>query len=319
MKKILSSVLVLSMVAVMLLGLVGCGDTTVDNPPVENPPVETPVEPDNSGTETPVEPPVETPEEVVVTIDDIVHTMMDTFGEYYIPTMPLDADMFNMQLGIDNAKASEYYSEFYAAMPMISVQADRLYIVKTSDTNKMAETFKAYMDIQIEDGHQYPSNLSKLQNYVITTQGDYVILFILGGYTDETPAVTEGMTEEQIATEQEKINVAYYEAQNEKALAALENLFANGYVAPVEDTTEPSVEDTTEPSTEGDVTTPVEGDTTSTDETVSDVVDAVVDATEKVVDAIEDVVNSDTTGAGENSEAPSGETGSASSENTNNQ
>ena len=37
MKKILSSVLILSLVAVMLVGLVGCGDKTVDNPPVENP------------------------------------------------------------------------------------------------------------------------------------------------------------------------------------------------------------------------------------------------------------------------------------------
>lgn len=312
MKKILSSILVLSMVAVMLLGLVGCGDTTVENPPVENPPVETPVEPP---VENPVEPPVEIPEEVVVSIDDIVHTMMDTFGEYYTPTMPLDADMFNMQLGIDNAKASEYYSEFYAAMPMISFQADRLYIVKTSDVNKMSETFKAYMEIQIEDAHMYPANKSKLENYVITTQGDYVILFILGGYTDETPSVTEGLTEEQLAAEQERINVAYYVAQNEKALAALENLFENGYIGATEDTTEPSVD--------GEVTTPVEGETTNettpTDETVSDAVDAVVDAAEKVADAIENVVNSDTTGAGETSEAPSAETGSASSDSTNNQ
>ena len=315
MKKILSSILVLSMVAVMLLGLVGCGDTTVDNPPVENPPVETPVEPP---VENPVEPPVETPEEVVVTIDDIVHTMMDTFGNNYIPTMPLDADMFNMQLGIDNAKASEYYSEFYAGVPMMGTHVDKLFIVKTTDSNKMSETFAAYMKSQIEDTMQYPMNVSKLENYVITTQGDYVILFILGGYTDETPSVTEGLTEEQLAAEQERINVAYYVAQNEKALAALENLFENGYIGATEDTTEPPVEETTEPSTEGDVTTHVEGETT-TDETVSDVVDAVVDATEKVADAIEDVVNSDTTGTGETSEAPSAETGSASSDSTNNQ
>lgn len=309
MKKILSSVLVLSMVAVMLLGLVGCGDTTVENPPVENPPVETPVEPP---VETPVEPPVETPEEVVVTIDDIVHTMMDTFGEYYLPTMPLDADMFNMQLGIDNAKASEYYSEFYAAMPMIGFHADKLYIVKTSDVNKMSDTFKAYMDIQIEDAHQYPSNLSKVQNYVITTQGDYVILFILGGYTDETPSVTEGLTEEQIAAEQEKINVAYYQEQNEKALDALEKLFAEGYKAPAET----PVEDNTEAYVEGEVTTP-------TDETVSDavndLVDAVVDAAEKVADTVADTVAEGSTATGENAEAPSGETGSASSDSANKQ
>ncbi len=303
MKKVVSSVLMLSIVAAMLLGLVGCGDKTVENPPVDTPPVvETPVEP-------PVDtPPVEDPVEIVVSTDDIVNTMMNTFGEYYLPTMPLDAEMFNMQLGIEADKASEYYSEFYAGMPMIGFHADRLFVAKTNDVNKMTEVFKNYMDIQIEDGHQYPSNLSKLENYVITTQGDYVILFILGGYTDEVPTVTEGKTEEQIAAEQEAINVAYYKAQNEKALNALTDLFANGYTAPVVDETTTPVEGET---VTDETTTPVEG------ETVTDESAAPVEGETTPVEG--EVANEGSTATGENAEAPSGESGAGSSDTTNNQ
>ena len=288
----------LSMVTAMLCGLVGCGNTTT-NKPVETPPaVETPVVDETPAVD---ENPVEDPVEIVVSMTDIVNTMMDTFGEYYLPTMPLDVDTFNVHLGIEADKAAEYYSEFYGAMPMIGFHADRLFIAKTSDPNKMIDVFKNYMTVQIEDAHQYPSNMSKLENYVITQHGDYVILAILGGYTEETPAVTEGKTEEQIATEQEELNIAYYKAQNEKVLNALLNLFENGYTAPVVDETAAPVEGE---AVTDETAAPAEG------ETVTDESAAPVEG---------ETAGEATTATGEGAEAPAGESGSASSETTNNQ
>ena len=201
MKKIIIPLLV----ATMAFGLVGCGNNaTTETPSTQTPPVVEEVKP-----------------AVEVSMQNIVDTMMHTYGETYLPGMEIDQEIFNSLIGIDASEASEYYSEFYAGMPMMSTHVDKLFIVKTSDTNKMSEVFTNYMTTQIEDAMQYPMNLSKLENYNIVVHDDYVILFILGGYTDEMVEDDGSKTPEELDAAQEAINVAYYKEQSEIGINAL--------------------------------------------------------------------------------------------------
>ena len=275
MNKVISSVLMLLLVSVML---VGCGKKEEVPPVVETPPViEAPIETPEvqEPVETPeVEEPIVTPEKPEVTMNMIVETMRNIYGNMYLPSMELDAESFNMLLGIDSSKASELYSEFYASVPMIGTHVDKLFVVKTNDTTKMEGVFKSYMDAQIADTMQYPMNVSKLQNYSLNVYGEYVVLAILGGYTSEVPTNDGTKTPEQIETEQEAINVAYYNSMNEKGHTAMTTLFETGEIpasisnvveenTKVEITEGVKVESTTENTDTTEIT-----ETTETTETV---------------------------------------------------
>ena len=285
MNKVISSVLMLSLVSVML---VGCGKKEEAPPVVETPPVvEAPIETPEvqEPVETPeVEEPIVTPEIPEVTMNMMVETMRNTYGDMYLPSMELDAESFNMLLGIDSAKASEFYSEFYASVPMMGTHVDKLFVVKTNDTTKMEGVFKSYMDAQIADTMQYPMNVSKLQNYSLNVYGEYVVLAILGGYTSEVPTNDGTKTPEQIETEQEAINVAYYNSMNEKGYTAMTILFETGEVPdPISNVVE---ENTKVEITEG---VKVESTTENTD-------------TIETTETTETVENSETTETVENAE-----------------
>lgn len=231
MKKIVSRVLMLALVSSLVLGLAACGDKKEDEKPV----VETPV----VDVETEKEPEVEEEKEpVVVKMDEIVKTMQNTYGEAYLPAMELDAETFNMTLSIENDKASEVYSEFYGAVAPMSTHVDKLFIVKTDDVEGAKKIFTDYMAVQIEDAHQYPMNLTKVENYALYDFEDYVILAILGGYTDEKVEADETKTAEEIEKAQADLEKEFYVAQNGKGKAALEDLFEKGYVAVENETTE---------------------------------------------------------------------------------
>ncbi len=264
MKKILSRVLMLALVSSLVLGLAACGDKKEDEKPV----VETPV----VDVETEKEPEVEEEKEpVVVAMADIVNTMKNTYGEAYLPAMELDAETFNMTLGIENDKASEVYSEFYGAAAPMSTHVDKLFIMKTDDVEGAKKIFTDYMAVQIEDAHQYPMNLTKVENYALYDFEDYVILAILGGYTDETVEADDSKTAEELEKAQADLEKEFYVEQNAKGKAALEDLFANGYVA-VENET---VEEVTETLEEvGEVVGEVAG------EVVETATEAVEEATE---------------------------------------
>lgn len=288
MKKIVSRVLMLALVSSLVLGLAACGDKKEDEKPV----VETPV----VDVETEKEPEVEEEKEpVVVKMDEIVKTMQNTYGDAYLPGMELDAETFNMTLGIENDKASEVYSEFYGAVAPMNTHVDKLFIVKTDDVEGAKKIFTDYMAVQIEDAHQYPMNLTKVENYALYDFEDYVILAILGGYTDEQVETDETKTAEEIEKAQADLEKEFYVAQNGKGKAALEDLFEKGYVAVENETTEEVtesveeigevvgevaeevvetatevVEETTETSTEVEET-PVEETTVASEEEVPNV------------------------------------------------
>ena len=292
MKKIVSSVLMLSLISVML---VGCGNKK-EEPIVENPPV---VETPAPEVEKPIETPevVETPEivetpEVNVSMAMIVDTMRNIFGDKYLPSFEMDKESFNMLVGIDASKADIYYNEFYAGMPMMGTHVDKLFVVKTDNTENMKSVFKSYMDAQIADTMQYPMNVTKLENYCLTVYGDYVVLAILGGYTDETPVADETKTPEQLETEQKSIEIAYYTSMNEKIEKALIDLFETGEVpAPISDVVEES--------TKVDIKEGVGADTSKNEEmsNTSENVENTNTETSNVENSIEETVT-DTTNVG---------------------
>jgi len=271
MNKKITSALVLTMAATMSLGLVGCGNKTEEKPPVDNPPVvedqNTPSTPEveTPGTETPD---VETPEVVSVSMDDVVNTLKNTYGERYLPSMPLDQDTFNMMVGL----TSDMYSEFYAEMPMMSTHADRLFIVKTDKVDDVKAVFDTYKQSLIDDTMQYPMNIAKIENSEVYVKNDYVMFFMLGGYTDEEPAGAENMTPEQVEEAVEAMQTAYYVEQMGYGLNALDKLFLDGIVP---EPTAPEVTDetVTDETVTEENTEVAEGEDVNTAEPVADVVD----------------------------------------------
>lgn len=234
MNKKINKALVLAMAASMTLGLAACGGNN-NTPPADQstdtkPPVveqEAPTTPDTS-VETPE---VETPEGVSVSMEDVVNTMKNTYGENYLPSMALDQESFNMMVGL----TSDMYDEFFAEMPMMSMHVDSLFVVKTQDVDAVKTVFETYRQGLIEDTMQYPMNVPKIQNSAVYVNGDYVIFYMLGGYTTETVEVTEGMTDEEILNAEEAIQNAYYLSQMNLGKNALDKLFEDGIVPdPVE-------------------------------------------------------------------------------------
>ena len=202
----------LGLVGVMSVSLVACAqNSTVDTPNVEDSVVETPV--------VDVTPEVETPvvDAVEVTMDMISTTLRNTFGDYYLPSMPLDQETFNILTGL----TSDMYTEFLAEVPMMMTHVDKLFVVKTDNTDAVAEVLNTYKTAQVEDAMQYPMNLTKLENAVVETHGEYVFYYMLGGYTDS-------FVEDEV--EQKNIETAYYEEQNAKAHDALVALFTDGTI-----------------------------------------------------------------------------------------
>ena len=277
MNKKITSVLALTMAATMSLGLVGCGNKEEEKP-VETPPV---VE-DNETPSTPeVETPeVETPAEISVSMDDIVNTMKNTYGDFYLPSMTLDQESFNMLVGL----TSDMYSEFYAEMPMMSAHADRLFIVKTEKVEEVKAVFDAYRQSLIDDTMQYPMNISKIENSLVYVMEDYVMFFMLGGYTDEMPEGVDTMTPEDAEEATNGLQTAFYVEQMNIGRAALDQLFVDGIVpeaaAPVEDevtdetvTDEAAADVVAVDENNPDNAAPAEGEDVNTDETVADVAD----------------------------------------------
>ena len=178
MKKVVSSVLMLSLVSVMLFGLVGCGQKNETTLPDSSAVVDT----DNNVTDPTVPPEVDSEPEVepiiTASLDDIVNTIKNAYGESYLPNMQVEPDVFNELTGL----TSEDYIEYFAEMPMISAQVDTLFVVKATEDNigKVAEKLTSYRDMLLHDSFQYPANMPKIEASVVEVYDDYVVFMMLG-------------------------------------------------------------------------------------------------------------------------------------------
>ena len=257
MKKVVSSVLMLSLVSVMLFGLVGCGQK--EQPPVEQPPVvETPVVSDEPEQIEDVE-----VQEHQIGLAEIVNTLKYNLGENYLPNYVISQEDFNMMTGL----TSDMYEEFYAEVPMIGTHVDKLFVVRATDVNAVETAFEAYKTAQIEDAMQYPMNKVKVENAVVATHGDFVFYYILGGYNTEV-IEDETKTPEELEALQAEAELKWITERNDEIATMLEGLFTAGYDDTITDfygemmaAMEAAQEEVTEP-VEGEVTEPVEGEVT---------------------------------------------------------
>jgi hypothetical protein len=109
--------------------------------------------------------------------------VVEALGENYWPNMALDAQMLE---GFFQIKP-EMYDDYMAEMPMISNNVDTLIVVKAKEgqVDAVEAALNAYRDVQINEAHQYPMNVGKVQASVIEKIGNYVIFAQLGADTME--------------------------------------------------------------------------------------------------------------------------------------
>lgn len=252
MKKFVSSAVMLSLVSVMLFGLVGCGQK--EQPPVEQPPVvEQPVVTDEPEV---LEDTGEQPHQIGLA--EIVNTLKYNLGENYLPNFVISEEDFNMMTGL----TSDMYEEFYAEMPMIGTQADKLFVVRATDVAAVEAAFNAYKTAQIEDAMQYPMNKVKVENAVVAVHEDFVFYYILGGYSEMIQDDTK--TPEELEALQAQAELDWITKANEEVNGLLVGLFTAGYDDTITDfygEMMAAMEEVTEP-VEGEVTEPVEGEAT---------------------------------------------------------
>ena len=140
------------------------------------------------------------------------NAVKDAYGKDYIPNSKLSKDEVNARYGLKK----EWYSGVVAELPMISVNADELVIVKAKDADskkKIKNALKQYQKNLMENMHQYPANQLKVQASKVYVKGNYVCFFVLGSIDSKT----EQKSDEKV--------IAAYKKQNEKAVNAIKKLY----------------------------------------------------------------------------------------------
>ena len=145
-------------------------------------------------------------------LNKVYNAVKDAYGKEYIPNSKLSKDEVNVRYGLKK----EWYSGVVAELPMISVNADELVIVKAKDADskkKIKNALKQYQKNLMENMHQYPANQLKVQASKVYVKGNYVCFFVLGSIDSKT----EQKSDEKV--------IAAYKKQNEKAVNAIKKLY----------------------------------------------------------------------------------------------
>ena len=145
-------------------------------------------------------------------LNKVYKAVKKAYGDSYTPSVKLSGDDIKNRYGIK----SSWYSGAIAELPMMSVHADELVIVKAknaSSKKKIKAALTSYQKYLKEDAHQYPANLVNIQASKVYVKGNYVCFFILG--------TIDNKTEEQ----GEEKALAAYKKQNEKAVNAIKKLY----------------------------------------------------------------------------------------------
>ena len=145
-------------------------------------------------------------------ISQVYSAVKGAYGDDYLPSVRLSKDEINTRFGISKS----WYSSAIAEVPMISVHADTLVIVRAKNADTRKKIKKALVDYrkaQINNTNQYPMNQLKAQGSKVYVKGDYVCFFMLG--------TLDATQEEQ---EESKV-IAAYKKLNNKAVRAVKNLY----------------------------------------------------------------------------------------------
>lgn len=125
--------------------------------------------------------------------------VVDALGEdNYWPNMPMDAELFEMFMGV----TPDMYEDYMAETPMISGNVDALVIVKAKEdkVDAVEETLTNYREANVNDTMQYPQNVGKIQASQVERIGNYVIFVQLGGFA------IEAETEEEVISQCKEAN-----------------------------------------------------------------------------------------------------------------
>ena len=145
-------------------------------------------------------------------LNKVYKAVKKAYGDSYTPSVKLSGNDIKNTYGIKRS----WYSGAIAEVPMMSVHADELVIVKAknaSSKKKIKAALTSYQKHLKEDAHQYPANQVKIQASKVYVKGNYVCFFILG--------TIDNKTEEQ----GEEKALAAYKKQNEKAVNAIKKLY----------------------------------------------------------------------------------------------
>ncbi len=169
-------------VIVMAAAFVGCNPSTNDTSST----VDTSSTEDTSSVEDTVSTETVDPQ---AKLDAILAEIKTTYGENYIPSMPLDVDMFSEFYLIDKANVEALVAE----MPMMSAHIDRFIGVKAVEgkVEEVKQAIELFNDNNIKNALQYPQNEARAKAAKIIVHGDYVFYVILGAY----PAVDAELDE----------------------------------------------------------------------------------------------------------------------------
>jgi hypothetical protein len=217
MKKSLKTLLACALAATMVFSLAACGEKeevvpeTPDTPVVEMDPTEY----------------------VDVTTEDIVDTLIYTYGEDFNATQAIEPEVFAELTGIQPAM----YDEYYAAMAPMSAHVDTVFVVKAAEgyIEEVHDLLNAYRDDLLADTMQYPMNVPKIEASIIEEYEAFVVFRMLGAMYEPETTETEATETEKVEvaegekTPEEKAAYDFYCAETNKGTDALIQLFDIGF------------------------------------------------------------------------------------------
>ena len=104
-------------------------------------------------------------------LSEIAEAVKEKYGEDYLPSMPLEADMLKEIYGVN----MDDVEEFVAEAPMMSAHVDTFIAMKAKEGK--GEEIEAQLQ-------KYPMNVAKVQAGQVVRHGDYVFYVMLGKYDD---------------------------------------------------------------------------------------------------------------------------------------
>lgn len=124
--------------------------------------------------------------------------VQEVYGEFYIPSMPLDDVMMADIIGINMENVSEYIGE----VPMMSTFVDTFIVIEAEEgtVSEVLADLEAYQNKLQADSMQYPMNLAKISSAQTFAIDDYAFFVMLGAMDEENETEEEQLefAEEQI-------------------------------------------------------------------------------------------------------------------------
>lgn len=164
-----------------------------------------------------VKPPIPMPEEKPqeteknVTLDTVYNAVKNAYGDNYGPDYKVEEKEFLLDMfGVNLADVSEYFVE----MAMMSSMVDKFVGIKavSGKADAVETALKSYLQNEIENGFNYPSNVPKVANAKVIKKGDLVFLMMLGKVNENIEATEEEMVkhaQEQIAIGVDALNACF--------------------------------------------------------------------------------------------------------------